>query len=148
MKKLTLVVALILACAAPAYAQFTGTWPRDAAGQSAPPTMHQQFGIASANTSTTGANNTAVTLTIPAAASQRGKIHSVSAFCSSGSASISITDGGTTIFTTENTFVTTTIKSLTWIPALTGALNSAMVITLSTCGVGNAGTLNTEVDRY
>ena len=63
-------------------------------------------------------------------------------------ASITITDGGTTIFTTEATFVTTTLKSLTWIPALTGALNSAIVITLSTCGVGNAGTLNTEVDRY
>lgn len=100
------------------------------------------------NSNATGAANTAVTATITALAGARGHVYTISGFCSAGTATFTVQDGVTTIWTAPAGFVTTTLTSLSWTPAgLTGTTGNAMTVTLSTCGGGNTGTLNVEADR-
>jgi len=100
------------------------------------------------NTSVTGAANTAVTATLAAAAGVRGHVYGVSAFCSAGSATITITDAAVQKWITPAGAVGTGIFSAAWPVGLTGGTNAAVVVTLSTCGVGNTGTLSVQADRF
>jgi len=105
-------------------------------------------GFALFNTSSTGAADTAVTATIAAAASTRAHVYSVSAFCSAGSATITITDNAVTKWPTPAGTVGTSLFAAAWPVAWTGATNSPVVVTLSTCGPGNTGTLSVQADRF
>jgi len=87
-------------------------------------------------------------VTIAASAAQRVHVYQVSAFCSAGTSNLTVTDGGVTIWSTATTEVGLTSFRWEWATALTGSLNSPMVITLASCGVGNTGTLNVEVDQF
>jgi hypothetical protein len=100
------------------------------------------------NSQTTGAANTAVVVTIAAVASTRAHVYNVHAFCSAGTSTLTVTDGGTTIWGTLAGEITTARFEKRWEPGLTGATNSAVVITLATCGVGNTGTLHVQADRF
>ena len=100
------------------------------------------------NSTATGATNAAVTATIPGLSGHRPRLYGVSAYCSAGSATITVSDAGTNIFTTPSGFVATTLTSIAWTPAaLTGAVGHAIIITLGTCGAGNTGTLTVQADR-
>jgi hypothetical protein len=100
------------------------------------------------NSQTTGAANTAVTVTIANAASVRAHVYNVHAFCSAGTAQLTVTDGGTTIWGTLATEITTTRFEKRWEPGLTSATNSQVVVNLTTCGVANTGTLHVQADRF
>lgn len=105
-------------------------------------------GILLQNSQTTGAANTAVTVTLTAVPGMRARVWTIDALCSAGSAQITVTDGGTTIWQTTATEVTTTRFVKSWNAApLTAATNQALVITLGTCGVGNSGTLAVQADK-
>jgi len=99
------------------------------------------------NSSTTGAADTPVVVTFNAAAAVRHHVYSVAAYCSAGTASLLITDGGVTKWNPPATTVGTTLFSATWTTGLTFATNSAAVITLGTCGAGNTGTLIIQADQ-
>lgn len=99
------------------------------------------------NSSTTGAADTPVVVTLAAVAAVRHHLYSVAAYCSAGTASLTITDGGVTKWNPPAAAVGTTLFSATWPVALTFATNSAAVVTLSTCGAGNTGTLIVQSDR-
>jgi hypothetical protein len=118
-----------------------------AAGTSAWPIAPVQ-GATLFNSQTTGAADTAVTVTIAAAASTRAHVYNVHGFCSAGTSTLAVTDGGTTIWGTTAGEIGTTRFEKRWEPGLTGATNSAAVITLATCGVGNTGTLHVQADRF
>ncbi len=100
------------------------------------------------NSETTGAANTAVVTTIAAVANARAHLYRVDARCSAGTAQLTVQDGGTTIWSTVAGAVTTAQFASAWAPGLTGTTNTAMTITLSTCGVGNTGTLTAQADRF
>jgi hypothetical protein len=93
------------------------------------------------NSQTTGAANTAVAVTLTASATQQVYVHSISARCSAGTASLTVTNGTSTVWSTNATEVGTATFEKTWNTALSSAADADPVITLSTCGVGNTGTL-------
>jgi len=102
------------------------------------------------NSQTTGAANTAVVVTIAAVADQRAHVDRVEASCApAGTASLTITDGGVTVWSTVAAEVGVARFRQPFTPkSLTGTTQSAVVITLATCGVGNAGTLIVHADRF
>ncbi len=77
-------------------------------------------------------------------------LYAVSAYCSAGSAQLTIKDGvaGTTIWISTATFVATVVTALDWPVGLTSTTSNGMDITLGTCGGGNTGTLQVQADRY
>jgi hypothetical protein len=93
------------------------------------------------NSQTTGAANTAVAVTLTASATQQSFIHSISARCSAGTATLTVTDGTSTVWSTSTGAVTTTNFEKYWNTALSSTANADPVITLSACGAGNTGTL-------
>ncbi len=100
------------------------------------------------NSNTTGAANTAVTVTITAAPTQRAHVYRIEASCSVGTSTVTVTDGGTNIWATLAAEVGAARYRQQFTPAITSSTNSALVVTLATCGVGNAGTLIVHADQY
>ncbi len=100
------------------------------------------------NTSATGAANTAVVATVTGAVSTRTHLYGVTAFCSAGSASLIVADGVTTIWQTPAGAVGTGTFSSAWTVGLTATTAANIVVTLSTCGAGNTGTLSVQADRF
>lgn len=100
------------------------------------------------NSQTTGAADTAVVVTVAAAVDKRAHLYTVDARCSASTSNVTVQDGGTTIFSTPAAEVGTARLRLQWPVPLTGAPNSALTVTLATCGVGNTGTLSVQSDRY
>lgn len=118
--------------------------PADAWEQNAPAQYGTLF-----NSRSVSAADTAVSITVTAAVNEHGHVYGISAFCSAGTATLSLTDGGTTVWGTSTGFVGTTTVGVAWTPApYTGPANSALVVSLSTCGAANTGTLNVQADRY
>lgn len=90
-------------------------------------------------TQVTSASNAAVSI-----APGTGVVVSVAAYCSAGSATLTITDSGTTVWSTPAATITTAIVTFSWTPtplAFVGAGN----ITLGACGTGNTGTLSAQI---
>ncbi len=102
------------------------------------------------NTSTVSAAATALTTSIAGAATTRVHLYSASAYCSAGSATLTIKDGvaGTTIWVSPAGFVGTVVTSLTWTAGLTSTTANGMDIVLGSCGGANTGTLQVEADRF
>lgn len=100
------------------------------------------------NSLTTGANNTAVTVTINGVANQNVHLYSLSAFCINGGTSfVNVNDGATLIdqitaplFPAEGT--------AQYNPALTISTGSTLTLTLSACGAGNPGRLIVQADQF
>jgi hypothetical protein len=100
------------------------------------------------NSSTTGAANTAVTVTITGASGTRVHVYRVSAFCSAGTATLTIADGATTKYTSTTGGVGTTEFVFSATAGLTISTGSNAVVTLTACGAANTGTVNVEADQY
>lgn len=108
-------------------------------------------GLTLFNSETTGAANTAVTVTIPAAGSVRAMLYSLEAQCSgTGTASVTVQDGATTIWTSKGANVPSApgVFRREWPVPLTGTTNTAMTITLGACGAGSTGTLQVQASRW
>lgn len=102
------------------------------------------------NSQTTGGAVAAVVVTVAAVVGSRTHVYSVEGRCNTAAntSGITITDGGTTIWSTVATEVLAANNFVrNWTPALTGSTNSATVITLAACAAGT-GTLIVEADRY
>ena len=97
---------------------------------------------------TVSAANTAVAVTIAAVQGVRGHVYHVEARCSAGTSSLTITDGGTTVWSTAAAEVGVVNYVRDWSHGLTGASNSAVVITLAACGAANTGTLMVQADQW
>lgn len=94
------------------------------------------------------AGGTAVSVTIAAAQGVRAHIYSVEARCSAGASGLVITDGGTTIWSTSTNIVAQVNVLREWAHGLTGASNSAVVVTLNACSAGGIGTLMVQADQF
>lgn len=102
------------------------------------------------NTQTTGAATTAVTVTLAAIPAGRSYVFAVEARCNTAAATsgLTITDGGTTVWSTVGTEVIAATNFVrNWSPALTGATNSQVVITLAACTAGT-GTLIVQANQW
>jgi hypothetical protein len=97
------------------------------------------------------ANATNVITLAAGAAGTRNRIYSASANCSAGTASFTITDGGTTIFQFQGNVVPSTPSIFSYNPttpytAITA--QNVVVITVGACGPNNTSSLNVQADRY
>ena len=121
----------------------SGAWAFDAVG----PT---QAGLSS-NTEVNSASNAATTIQIAAAVNQRARLYSLSARCQGGAAprsSVTVTNGGTAIWSTGAASVTTTNYEKSWAVPLMGSTNSALVVALAACGADSVGIMSIQADRY
>ena len=102
------------------------------------------------NTNETSAAATAVTRSIAAVASTRVHLYGVSAYCSAGSATITVKDGvaGTTIWDAPAGFVGTVKTSLTWPTGLTSTTGNGMDVVCGSCGGAGTCTLQVQADRF
>lgn len=138
----SLILIVLLALAPLAWAQSPAPIP------SYPANHPAQYG-ANQNQQQTSSTNAAVAVTITAAANQRAYVYRVDARCSAGTATLTITDNGTTVFTTSTGAIATTNATFLWNPPLTSlAVNTSMVVSLGTCGGGNTGVLIVQGDRW
>lgn len=131
---------------------FTGNQglPQAIAGNGWP--MSPVQGASLFNSTTTGAANAAVTVTIAAVTSQRVHLREVEAFCSAGTSTLTVTDGATLRYTTAANAVPAIGAAgasfrKPWAPAFDSTTGNALTVTLATCGVGNTGTLNVHADQ-
>lgn len=100
------------------------------------------------NSQTVSAADTAVSVTLAATASSRSHVYKITGRCSAGTSTMSITHGGTTVWSTGATEIGTVNFREEWATGLTGPVNSAAVMTLATCGAGNTGTLMVQSDIF
>lgn len=100
------------------------------------------------NAVTNSAANTALNVTIAAAVGQQAHVYHVSAACTGGgTAFLNIMNGATTVeFLPVPSDPMKVVK--TWSTGMTGDVNTNFVINLSSCGVGNVGTLTVQADRF
>lgn len=103
------------------------------------------------NTQTTGAATTAVVITLAAVTNSRVHVYSIDARCNTAAATsdVTITDGGTTIWTSGGLAVTAAAPFYRkeWPVGLTGTTGAAVVITLAACTAGT-GTLMVQADKF
>lgn len=130
MRRLFPLLAILLLVAAPAWGQFTS----------------QTRFLANTVPPLTSAANTAVSHTITGVSGVRVRLYSVTARCSAGSAAVTVTDGGTTVFT-ETGFIGVTWSGLAWVTPYTATLGATVIVTVGTCGVGNTSTLVVQADQ-
>lgn len=95
-----------------------------------------------------GGANTAISISITGVGGQRAHLYSASARCSAGTAQLTVTDNAVQIWTTAATEVGATTFRYQWNPGLAGSPTGTMNIGLSTCGVGNTGTLNVQASQF
>src|ERR1700687_6227443 len=84
-----------------------------------------------ANTETASTASTAVTNTITGVAFKQVHIYKIGGRSSSiWFASFTVTNAGTTVWSTDASFVTTNYKEVNFVPAITGSVGSTMAVTL------------------
>lgn len=88
-----------------------------------------------------------VVTTLTGSPGTRVALFSVSARCSAGTAGITVTDGGTTIWSSGTAEVGTTTFRFQWSPGLAGGFGNGVVVTLTTCGASNTGTLDVQASQ-
>lgn len=99
------------------------------------------------NNQTTGAADAAVTATFTQQPGTQWRLISASAYCSAGTASLTVTDGGTTIWSTPASAVGTALAAFNWTTPLM-FVGAAPAVTLGTCGAANTGTLIIQAARF
>jgi hypothetical protein len=100
------------------------------------------------NAQASSGSNTALVVTIAAAASTRAHLYKLQVLCvGGGTTSATVTDGATVISSMsapQNGMVNTE----TWPVGLTGTTNTNMVLTLNACGTGGTGVMTYQADRF
>lgn len=92
--------------------------------------------------------NTAVAHTITGRANERARIISFKASCSAGTSTVTITDGGATVWSTTTGAILTVDGGAIWLLPLTLTSGNTVVVTLGACGGGNVGTLTVQADQW
>lgn len=101
------------------------------------------------NSSVTSAANSSVSVTITGVAGYQARLYAVDCFTSAGTSQITVTDGGTTIWTSSPGFCASSgLSNRTWTKSLDGAPGNTMVITAGSAGGGNTVTLSVEADSF
>lgn len=85
------------------------------------------------------------TVTLTGVTNKIPRVYAVAARCSSGTASITIVNGVTTVW---DDVVGTSGYRLSFAVPVTGTASTTMTVNLSSCGGGNLGTLSVQADIY
>lgn len=108
-------------------------------------------GMALLNSETTSAIDTILTKTLTGVAGTRIHLYSIQASCNLGSASLSIADGGTVIYSTQGGNTVPQLARLfeeIWPAGLTFTTGANAVITVSQCGTGGSSILTVQADQF
>jgi len=102
------------------------------------------------NSETTSSADTVLTKTLTGVANTRIHIYSLKVTCQNSSTSLSIADGGTTIFSVNAGGVPALPRAFeeVWSTGLTISTGSNAVITVGACGTGNVSALDIQADQY
>ena len=102
------------------------------------------------NQEVTAVNATATATLNTSGFASRVHLYSVSARCSAGSAQLTVSDKGTQIWSSGATEVGTTTFRFQWNPGLASSVSpgAQLVVSLSTCGAANTGTLDVQASAY
>lgn len=98
------------------------------------------------NSETTATAASAVK-TLTGVVGTRVSLFSVSARCAAGTAGITVADGATQIWSSGAAEVGTTTFHYQWSPGLAGQFGNGIIVTLTSCGAGNAGTLDVQASQ-
>ena len=96
----------------------------------------------------TSVANTAVAHTITGVVNRTVRLMSFKARCSGGTSTVTVTDGGTTVWSTPSGAIGTGDGGAIWMPPLSLTVGNTVVVTLATCGSGNTGKLNVQADQW
>lgn len=98
------------------------------------------------NSQTTAAADTAITKSIAATSEMRVHLYSVNAYCSAGTATLTIKDavGGTTI----RSYPAAASHEKIFVVPISSMVGNGMDVVLGTCGGGNTGTLNLQASKF
>jgi hypothetical protein len=99
---------------------------------------------ASTKNSEATAVNATVTTTLTVSGTQRAHLFLFNARCSAGTAGVTVADGATQIFSSAAAEVGTTSFTKPFNPALASSPGNNLVISLTTCGAANTGTLDVQ----
>lgn len=106
------------------------------------------------NSNTAGADDTAVTVTIPAAVGERVHIYRLGFRCfpetdaDTSNASIRISPLGTLLWVSQGGAMSSDETTVTWPVPFTSDENQGLDITVPACGVGNSNRINIQADRF
>ena len=124
-----------------------GLWLAAAAAGAQPATIPTQAQN-SKNQEVTSTANAAVSVTLTAPTGARAHLYGFAARCSAGTAAVTITDGGTTIWSSSAALISTTTTAVTWPLGLVGGRGQNLVVTLGACGGTALGTLSVQGDVF
>lgn len=99
----------------------------------------------------TSTANAPVSITITPTPAEMARLYAISAFCTGGTASVSVTNGGSFSngWVSSAALIATTSVGVAWTPApFTGRLGAALVVTVSACGGTDTATLTVQADTY
>ena len=98
------------------------------------------------NSSATSAAATALTASIAAVSGQAVALYSIEAYCSSGTATVTVKDGvgGTVIWLTAAGAST----QRTFFTPIASTKGNGMDVVLGSCGTSNTGTLNIQASQF
>ncbi len=100
------------------------------------------------NTAAAGAANTAVTATLTGVASERWYVYSIQAYCSAGSTSLQIFDGGVVSWSLGTGGVGTLPGAFYTFPTgWAGGSGNTVLVTAGACGAGNTTNLSVQASR-
>ena len=101
------------------------------------------------NSSVTSAANATAVVTIAGITGQQVRLYRVDGYTSAGTSGLTITDGGTTIYQSPATLLSSSaFTAISWTQPLAANPGNTMVITASAAGVGNTVTINVEADDF
>lgn len=100
------------------------------------------------NSEVVSAANAAVSVVVAAVASQRVHLRRVDARCSAGTATLTVTDGATVIWSSIGAEVAAARFTQQWQPSVDTTTSAALTVTLGACGAANTGTLTVQADRF
>lgn len=101
------------------------------------------------NSLNVSAADTAQSIVLTGAASERVRIYSLDAICDGGTATLTVDDDTTTIWGSGTLKVgSSSLLEKGWSPGLTGGVGNSMTVDITTCGGGNTSFLSIQADRF
>jgi hypothetical protein len=100
------------------------------------------------NSANVSAANTALAISLTGAASESVHLYGLTAFCSAGTATLNYDIGGPTLWSTSTAQIGTSTFAVAWTTGYTFAVGFSPTVRLTSCGIGNTGTLYIHADRY
>ena len=100
------------------------------------------------NAHVVSSTNSAAVVTVTGVPGRAARLISFKARCSGGTSTVTVTVDGSTVWATATGAIGSTDGGAIWIPAYLATVGKTLVVTLASCGSGNTGTLDAQVEQW